>query len=134
MKVSKTEFIIDLERLEAGTLSIPDFQNKYLFSTEVLEIEGVTEKSAPNLLGNLGHLISADDPRDSDEFKSMQKAELRKLIQLLRAGASPKDLDEISFLGNSDAKVPGLGMRIFVGALVLLFVGLLSFVLKRIYQ
>jgi hypothetical protein len=84
-------------------------------------------------VGNLGHLVAADDPRDSEEFKTMQKAELKKLIQLLRNGAPLSELDKIHFLADSNMKPPGILMKAFVLVFLACVVGAVILILKLLY-
>lgn len=100
--VSKEEFITDLEHVVDGTLGVPEFQEKYLLGSNAVEVEGVTDGSAPNLAGNLGHLVAVDDKRETEEFKKIQKKELQKLIQLLKSGAPASELDKFHFYGETD--------------------------------
>lgn len=51
---------------------------------------------------NLSHYLDDEDLRLIDEWThTMQKSEMKKLIFLLKSGASEEELQKISFLGYS---------------------------------
>jgi len=50
--------------------------------------------------GNLWHFAADQDIRDRDPgYRDMQERAMRRLIELLREGASPEELAKVSFLG-----------------------------------
>lgn len=132
-RVKKEEFIADLERLTSRTLNVVEFQKKYLVGPRALEVEGLNEEMTPNLAGNLGHLVADDDPRDTEEFKKMQKAELRKLIQLLKNGAPPSELEKINFLADSGMRPPGIVLKVLMTVLFIFIIGIVVSILKLVY-
>lgn len=91
------ELIADLELMANGKISPKAVESKYFSMDSLYDLP-----DAPNLMGGLGHYFDDGDLRDKDPtYKAMQDGELRKLIKLLKLGASKEDIEKISFLGES---------------------------------
>lgn len=92
------EFITDLEMLYDEKLSCVDFRDKYFQTDSPSDLDEI-----PDLIGSLSHYLDDEDIRLKDEWtRSMQKFEMKKLISLLKSGASEEEMQNISFLGYSD--------------------------------
>ncbi len=102
--ITKAEFISDIEKLVEGELDILTFKRKYLLGPDAKEVAGVTDAAAPNLSGNLGHLVDDNDPNESEDLKKIQKVELRRLIRLLKTDAPASQLDEFHFYARTKEK------------------------------
>jgi hypothetical protein len=83
----------DLESLRAGTLLESAFRAKWQAAVVPEQLSVIW----PNLEHYLADLIRE---RDSD-YRAMQDSEMKKLVQLLRAGAPNAELAGIHFLGYS---------------------------------
>lgn len=96
--MNKKELIKDLEALQTSSMSCSDFRRKYYDQIEnnyLLEI--------PFLYSNIVHFLDDEDVRERDKWtQEMQKAELEKLIKLLKEDAQLEMLQNISFLDYSD--------------------------------
>ena len=97
MSITLAEFIRDLEALDREEMSCSSFREKYLSYPE-----GGNTSMLPSVLGNLHHYVDDEDWRKKDEWqRDMQKAELRRLIKLLKEGAAEAEIQKISFLGKT---------------------------------
>jgi hypothetical protein len=84
----------DLESLAEGTVSDADFRDKYAAA----ESPAVLRSIWPNLEH---YLADADIRRRDPSYRAMQDGEMAKLVRLLRAGASDRELAGINFVGRS---------------------------------
>lgn len=100
---TKEAFVLDLEKLLNGSLSNDDFRMKYYDGPNTVDLEGDSQGKIPDMTDSLGHFVCDADIRARDlEYKAMQEKELRKLIHLLKTDAPRKELERITFLGDSD--------------------------------
>ena len=83
-----------LESLRAGRLSEKEFRGEY---------EQNRDASLSKLIWpNLEHYLADADIRERDPaYRTMQDAEMEKLLTLLRTGAPDAELAKIHFLGYS---------------------------------
>src|SRR5688572_21255379 len=89
------ELADDLQLLREESISEGEFRAKYSARKDVTVVTTVWPY--------LEHFLSHADIRARDEeYRTMQKTELTKLVSLLRAGAPDAELRRIHFLGYSD--------------------------------
>ena len=81
----------DLESLRAGNLSEQEFRARYQ-----------SDVSLSVIWPNLEHYLADIDIRKRDAaYRSMQNAEMKNLVRLLRVGASDAELATVNFLRQS---------------------------------
>ena len=84
----------DLESLRTGGLSHREFRANW--QTDV--VPGLPSIIWPNL----EHYLADTDIRERDPaYRAMQDAEMKKLVNLLRAGAPDVELAKVTFLRHS---------------------------------
>jgi hypothetical protein len=95
--IEPAEFIEALEAMANGELSCRSFRDKYYTSESHVDLSKI-----PNLLGGLSHYLDDENWRKKDQWqREMQNEELRKLIVLMKNGASEVELQKIHFLGKT---------------------------------
>lgn len=84
----------DLEQVKSGALSSDDFIRRYSASRGDPLVDSV--------LAGFYHFAADEDLRIKDQvYAEMQLSELSRMIQLLRSGGRPADVERISFLKES---------------------------------
>lgn len=85
----------DLESLLTGSLSELEVRRKYAAADAA---SGVPKE----IWANLEHYLADADVRERDfRYRGFQAVEMKKLVGLLRTGASDSELKKISFLSTS---------------------------------
>jgi hypothetical protein len=86
------DLVKDLANLLEGKMSADEFERK---------LEALPREMG-QVLCDLSHYLSDADIRQKDPtYAEMQNNELRKLIELIRSGGSPKEIERINFLAPS---------------------------------